>query len=301
MRIGIDFGGSKIEVIALDADGETLMRHRVATPLAGYSASLRVISGLVRHVEAQTGLTGSVGIGIPGAISKASGNVKNANSTWLNGKPFERDLSQALQRPVRIANDADCFTLSEATDGAGAGAASVFGVIIGTGCGGGIVIGGKLLSGPNAISGEWGHNPLPWPAGAETPGPPCYCGKNGCVETFLSGPGFSARHFEQYAEPLQAPQIAANAESGDPNAAASLDQYVDRMARAMAAVINILDPCVIVLGGGLSNIEAVYTRVPQLWKKYVFSDRVDTLLVRNRHGDSSGVRGAAWLWPETRI
>lgn len=298
MRIGIDFGGSKIEGIALNADGETLLRHRVATPLAGYGACLRIITGLVNQMEAQTGLTATVGIGIPGAISNATGTVKNANSTWLNGKPFERDLSQALQRPVRIANDADCFTLSEATDGAGMGAESVFGVIIGTGCGGGIVISGKLLCGPNAIAGEWGHNPLPWPGAAETPGPPCYCGKHGCIETFLSGPGFSARHFERYAELLQAPEIAANAEAGDANAAFSLDQYADRMARALATVINILDPGVIVLGGGLSNIEALYPRVPELWKKYVFSDRVDTQLVRNQHGDSSGVRGAAWLWPE---
>ncbi len=298
MRIGVDLGGSKIELIALGANGAALARQRAPTPMSGYEACIDAISGLIRQVETQTGRNGSVGIGIPGAVSRATGLIKNANSTWLNGKPFEHDIAQALARPVRIANDADCFALSEATDGAAMGAHCVFGVIAGTGCGGGLVINGKLLAGPNAITGEWGHNSLPWPKGGETPGPLCYCGKRGCIETFLSGPGFSARHFEQHGEKLSPQEIAANARSGDRRALASLDLYTDRMARAIASIINIIDPDVIVLGGGLSNMEALYHMVPQRWNDYVFSDRVDTRLVRNQHGDSSGVRGAAWLWPE---
>lgn len=299
MRIGIDLGGTKIEAIALAKDGSTLIRQRIATPSTGYEGMLAALVDMVGRIEAQTGVTGSIGIGIPGAVSKLTGFVKNANSVWLNGKPFERDLSRALQRPVRIANDADCFALSEATDGAGAGALSVFGVILGTGCGGGIVIDGKLLAGPNSIAGEWGHNSLPWPSQSETPGPECYCGKHGCIETFLSGPGWSARHFEDCGQPMTAAEIAASANAGDAGARASLELYLDRLARATALVINILDPDIFVLGGGLSNIDALYTQLPPRWRKYVFSDRVDTRLTRNKHGDSSGVRGAAWLWPES--
>ena len=298
MRIGIDLGGTKIEAIALAKNGATLSRQRIATPSTGYDDMLAALVQLVADVEAQTGVTGSIGVGIPGAVSKLTGFVKNANSVWLNGKPFERDLSDALQRPVRIANDADCFALSEATDGAGAGMRNVFGIILGTGCGGGIVIDGKLLSGPNSIAGEWGHNPLPWPSPQETPGPGCYCGKHGCTETFLSGPGWAARHFEVSGQRMTAAEIAASASAGDAIARASLEHYLDRLARATASVINILDPDIVVLGGGLSNVDALYAQLPQRWREYVFSDRVDTRLARNKHGDSSGVRGAAWLWPE---
>lgn len=298
MRIGIDVGGTKIEAIALAKDGPTLNRQRIATPSTGYNGMLAALVHLVGNIEAQTGVTGSIGVGIPGAVSKLTGFVKNANSVWLNGKPFERDLSDALQRPVRIANDADCFALSEATDGAGAGAHSVFGIILGTGCGGGIVIDGKLLAGPNSIAGEWGHNPLPWPSLKEIPGPACYCGKQGCIETFLSGPGWAARHFEAGGQRMTAEEIVASADAGDAIARASFELYLDQLARATASVINILDPDIIVLGGGLSNVDAISTQLPQRWQKYVFTDRVDTRLAKNKHGDSSGVRGAAWLWPE---
>ena len=297
MRIGIDLGGTKIEAIAIEADGSVLRRIRVNTPAGDYQATLMTIHQLVRDLEAELGAQGSVGVATPGAISPSTGLLKNSNSTCLNGKPLDRDLADVLERPVRMANDADCFALSEAADGAARGAGTVFGVILGTGTGGGIVVQGQLLSGPNAIAGEWGHNPLPWPRDDERPGPTCYCGKQGCIETFLSGPGLALDHERQYAQELSARQIAERATREDPQCLATLARYEDRLARALASVINILDPDVIVLGGGVSNIERLYQQVPTLWSAYVFSDDVKTRLVRARHGDSSGVRGAAWLWP----
>ncbi len=299
LRLGIDLGGSKIEIIALDAAGQIRARHRAPTPRDDYAATLRAIAELVTTVEIELGQTGSVGIGMPGALSPATGLVKNANSTWLNGQPLDRDLEALLQRPLRFANDADCFALSEASDGAAAGAGVVFGVIIGTGAGGGIVVNGRLLQGPNGIAGEWGHNPLPWPEPAELPGPACYCGLHGCIETWLSGPGLARDHRLHTGAEKDAAAIAAAAENGDPMAAATLSRYEHRMARALASIINVLDPEVIVLGGGLSKLARLYERVPALWGEYVFSDRVDTRLAPPLHGDSSGVRGAAWLWPAT--
>ena len=296
-RIGIDLGGTKIEGIVLDADGGMPFRERVTTPAGNYPATLRAMADLISKLERQCGQTCNVGVGTPGALSPRDGRIRNANSTCLNGKPLDRDLSDLLGRPVRLANDANCFTLSEARDGAAKGAASVFGVIIGTGTGGGIVINGQLLDGPNAIAGEWGHNPLPWPSADEYPGPDCYCGKRGCIETFLSGPGL-ARDYPQGEPILSAEQIVLRAAGGEPAAEACLARYEDRMARGLASVINILDPGVIVLGGGLSRIQRLYRNVPQLWKSYVFSDVVHTRLVPPTHGDSSGVRGAAWLWPQ---
>jgi fructokinase len=297
MRIGIDLGGTKIEGIALGPDGAERARKRVPSPRNDYAATIAAIRDLVVALEAEAGMRGSVGIGMPGAISPASGLVKNANSTWLNGQPFQADMEAALARPVRLANDADCFTLSEATDGAGAGASSVFGVILGTGVGGGIVINGALLSGPNAIAGEWGHNSLPFILPDEMPGPDCYCGKKGCIETWLSGPGFTADYMLDTREALSPEGIIAAAEAGNRPARFALRRYADRLARALAHVINILDPHVIVLGGGMSNIDALYDEVPARWGAYVFSDTVTTRLARHQHGDTSGVRGAAWLWP----
>jgi fructokinase len=294
LRIGIDLGGTKTEAIALDPTGRILARRRVATRRGDYDATISTIRDLVTALEGEVGKTGTVGIGIPGTISPASGLVKNANSTWLIGRALDGDLAQALDRPVRIANDADCFTLSEATDGAGAGAAIVFGVILGTGVGGGIVVHGRILAGPNAVTGEWGHNPLPWPEDDERPGPPCYCGRSGCIETFLSGPGLARDHGGR----LSAAEIVGAAEAGDAAAEAALVRHERRLARALATIVNILDPHVIVLGGGLSRIDRLYRTVPALWGRHVFSDRVDTLLKPPRHGDSSGVRGAAWLWPD---
>lgn len=296
MRIGIDLGGTKIEGIALAAGGRELARRRVPTP-DGYDATIAAVRDLVATLESETGETGTVGIGMPGAISPASGLVKNANSTWLNGMPFDRDIEAALGRSVRLANDADCFALSEATDGAGAGAASVFGVILGTGVGGGFVVHGRLLAGPNAVAGEWGHNQLPWMLPDEWPGPDCYCGKAGCIESWNSGPGFEAEYERMEKTKLTTHEIVAAAQAGSRPARSALRRYSDRLARALAHVINLIDPHVIVLGGGMSNIAALYDEVPSRWGAYVFSDRVDTTLVRNRHGDSSGVRGAAWLWP----
>jgi fructokinase len=297
MRIGVDLGGSKIEGIVLDDDGRVLCRRRIATPAGNYDATLAAVAGLIRALESRTGRAETIGVGIPGALSQLTGRVKNANATWLIGRPLDRDLAETLARPVRIANDANCFAVSEAVDGAGAGADVVFGVILGTGVGGGIIVQGRIVSGANAIAGEWGHNPLPWPTADEHPGPACYCGKRGCIETFLSGPGLKQSFLAATGRELEAAEIAARAASGGADAAATLDRYADRLARALAAVINILDPDVIVLGGGLSNIEMLYAAVPRLWRKWVFSDGVATRLVRNRHGDSSGVRGAAWLWP----
>ena len=295
MRIGIDLGGSKIEAIALKASGDTAYRTRIDTPSGGYEAVIEAIVGLVAEVERETAAQSQIGVGTPGTISPASGLMKNANSTWLNGRPFDRDLAAALGRPVRISNDANCFALSEAVDGAAAGAAVVFGVILGTGVGGGIVVNGRVIEGPNSITGEWGHNPLPWAGAQELPGSPCYCGKHGCIETFLSGPGL-ARDFS-VAAGSAAQEVAALAEQGHPGAERVLQRYEDRLARALAQVINILDPEVIVMGGGVSNMRRLYRNVPRIWHRYVFSDRVATKLTPARHGDASGVRGAAWLWP----
>jgi fructokinase len=309
MRIGIDLGGSKIEGIALADDGRELARRRVATPRHDYDATIGAIAALVGDLERETGAHGSVGVGMPGALSPVSGLVKNANSTWLIGRPIDRDLAQALGRPVRCANDANCFALSEATDGAGAGAGVVFGVIVGTGTGAGIVAFGRVLTGPNAIAGEWGHNPLPWPRDDERPGPVCYCGKTGCLETYLSGPGLTRDYRDSggaaAAEPdgpeargiaAGAPEVVRRAERGEAEAEAALARYEDRMARGLAVVLNLLDPDVIVLGGGMSQVARLYENVPRLWQAWAFSDRISTPLRPPRHGDASGVRGAAWLW-----
>jgi fructokinase len=295
VKIGIDLGGTKIEVAVLGDDGGVVFRRRVPTPQGAYAATVAAIVGLVREAEAEAGARCSVGVGVPGAISPGSGLMKNANSTCLIGHPLDRDLARELGREVRLANDANCFALSEAVDGAGAGAEVVFGVILGTGVGGGVVVNRQALTGANAIAGEWGHNPLPWPADAERPGPPCYCGRLGCVEAFLSGPGL-ARDFEAASgRALTAVEIVAAAPA-DPQAQAALDRHAERLARALAVVINVLDPQVIVLGGGLSNMTHLYEQVPTLWGGWVFSDTVATRLLPNVHGDSGGVRGAAWLW-----
>ena len=297
MRIGIDMGGTKIEVIALDERGGTLLRRRVPTP-SGYEAGLDVVQGLVERAEAETGRRGTVGVGIPGAVSPATGLVKNANSTWLIGRALDVDLAERLGRPVRLMNDANCFALSEAADGAAAGAEVVFGVILGTGVGGGIVIDGRPLAGAARIAGEWGHNPLPWPRPDELPGPPCYCGKLGCIETFCSGTGIERDHLAHTGEATGARAIGAAAAAGDADARATLDRHLDRLARSMATVINVLDPDVVVLGGGVSNLPDLPERLLEALPRWVFSDEVATRVVRNVHGDSSGVRGAAWLWPE---
>ena len=283
LRIGVDLGGTKIEAIALEGRRE-VARKRVPTPRGDYPATVAAIAHLAREMG-----EGTVGVGIPGALSRLTGLVKNANSTWLNGKPLRQDLEAALGRPVRLENDANCFALSEATDGAGQGADVVFGVILGTGVGGGIVVRGRLLTGPNAIAGEWGHNALPRTAPEDLPLPACYCGRAGCIETYLSGPGLAADHRRLTGESLSPEEIVSS--EGE-----SLRRYEARLARALASVINVLDPDVIVLGGGMSNVARLYTAVPRLWPQHVFSDHVATRLVRNAHGDSSGVRGAAWLW-----
>lgn len=296
MRIGIDLGGTKIEGIALDDHGHQQERIRVATPRGDYEGTVAAVADLVARLETATAPRATVGIGIPGTISPATGVVKNANSTWLIGRPFGADLEQALHRPVRLANDANCFALSEAVDGAGAGAEVVFGVIVGTGTGGGIVVRGHVLTGANAVAGEWGHNPLPWPEADEWPGTPCYCGRSGCIETFLSGPGLAADYGRATGLTVKAEDVVARAAAGEGAAQETLVRYDLRMARALASIINVLDPDVIVLGGGLSNLAHLYEAVPRLWSAWVFSDRVDTRLVPPRHGGSSGVRGAAWLW-----
>ena len=296
MRIGIDLGGTKIEGIALGATGDELARRRVPTP-RDYDGSLDAIAALVRELETTVGATGTVGIGIPGTPVAATGLVKNANSTWLIGRPLEQDLAARLGRPVRLMNDANCFTLSEAADGAAAGADCVFGVILGTGVGGGIVIHGRVHAGPNRIGGEWGHMPLPWMTDDEHPGEPCYCGKRGCIETFLSGPGFEGDYARRAGRSLGGRDIVRAAGAGDTEAAGALARYQDRLARGLAAVINVLDPDVIVLGGGMSNIHGLADAVTARLPSWVFSDDVVTPVVRHRHGDASGVRGAAWLWP----
>jgi len=299
MRIGIDLGGTKIEAVALRDDGVELFRRRIPTPRDDYDATVSAVVSLVVDAEAETRATGTVGVGIPGCLSPATGLVKNANSVWLIGRPLLPDLVAALGRKVRIANDANCFALSEAVDGAGAGHRVVFGVIVGTGTGGGVVADRRVLTGPNGVAGEWGHNPLPWPEPEEWPGPPCYCGKTGCIECFLSGPGLRRDHEAHGGEPLDPKEIAARADQGDPVATAALERYADRMARALAGVINVLDPDAIVLGGGMSKIARLYETVPARWGRYAFSDRVETPLLAPVHGDSGGVRGAAWLWPGT--
>ena len=296
MRIGIDLGGTKIEGIAMRGSDE-VARIRVDTPRGDYPATVEAVAALVDALEQRTGSRATVGVGIPGTISSDTGLVKNANSVCLIGQPLRADLERRLRREIRIVNDANCFAVSEAADGAGSGAEVVFGVIVGTGTGAGIVVRGKVLTGPNGIAGEWGHNPLPWPRDDERPGPACYCGRHGCIETFLSGPGLQAdfeRHTGQRRDPVA---IAAGAQSGDGPALEALARYEDRMARALASIINVLDPDVIVLGGGMSNIAHLYEAVPQMWTSFVFSDTVTTRLVPARHGDASGVRGAAWLWP----
>jgi fructokinase len=297
MRIGIDLGGTKIEGIALAADSVVAPRRRLPTP-RDYMATLDAIARLVAEVEAETGHTGTIGLGIPGVVTSATGLVKNANSTWLNGRPLQADLEARLARPVRVANDANCFTLSEAIDGAGRGVETVFGVILGTGVGGGIAIRQRIQDGPNQIAGEWGHNPLPWMTDEEhAVAPECYCGKLGCIETFLSGPGLERDHALLSGTPRSSRDIVRAAEAGDPHAIQALRRYEDRLARGLAAVVNLLDPGAIVLGGGMSNLPDLPAAVSALLPRYVFSDTVLTTVVLNLHGDSSGVRGAAWLWP----
>jgi fructokinase len=298
MRIGIDLGGSKIEGIGLSADGRELARIRIPAPRGAYGATVDAVRGLVSALEEQSGHRASrVGIGIPGTVSPLTGLIKNANSTWLIGHPFDRDLEASLGRPVRVTNDANCFAVSEATDGSAAGARVAFGVILGTGVGGGITIDGRPLHGHNAIAGEWGHNPLPWPADHERPGRRCYCGLDGCIETFLSGPGLAADYQAATGRNVGPEEVVALAASGDEQGELAMARYENRLARALATVINLIDPDVIVLGGGLSKIQRFYAAVPGLWDPYVFSDHVTTELRPPLHGDASGVRGAAWLWP----
>lgn len=328
LRLGIDFGGTKTEIIALDAlNGKEIYRKRIPSPRGDYMQTMQSFKGLIDEAEAEIGVKGTIGIGMPGSISKDNGLVKNANATWMNGKPLLKDFSQMIGREVRIQNDANCFAVSEATDGAGAGADVVFGVIIGTGCGGGVVVHGKPVAGINGVGGEWGHNMLAYPrvyvpngapehpfggeieaprsgvnyftddkAWAEYPGPDCYCGKSGCNELWISGTGFKMDYLRVTGEDLSTHDVITNAQKGEAKAKAALGRYTDRLARALSVVINVLDPDVIVLGGGMSNVDSLYTDVPAIWGKYVFSDSVHTKLKPPRHGDSSGVRGAAWLW-----
>jgi fructokinase len=297
LQIGVDLGGTKIEVIALARDGRVLARERTPTPAGHSGAIIEAVRDLVLAVEQGTGLRGSVGVATPGALSTATGLMKNSNSIVLNGRPLDRDLAQALARPVRLENDANCFALSEAVDGAAAGARVVFGVILGTGVGGGLVIDRRVLSGRHHIAGEWGHNALPWPQPQELPGAACYCGRRGCLESFLCGAALARDAVGDSGAPSDAQAVARASTAGEPNARAALERYVDRLARGLAGVINIIDPDAIVLGGGLSNIEALYAGVAARLPRYVFSDAIDTPILAPRHGDSSGVRGAAWLWP----
>ena len=297
MRIGIDLGGTKIEIVVLDDAGDIIFCQRADTPKNNYAAILNLIQTLIEDAEKFVNGPCSIGIGTPGAISPSSGLLRNANSVCLNGKHFKEDLEHKLQREIRINNDANCFALSEASDGAAAGAAVVFAVIVGTGTGAGVVVNGQVLSGPNAIAGEWGHNPLPWPEDNERPGRKCYCGKYGCIETFLSGVALEADYFLQTGEKISANQIVKYTQQSHEIAESCLQQYEKRMAKSLAHVINILDPDVIVLGGGMSNIQRLYQNVPDLWNDFVFSEKTQTKLLAPKYGDSSGVRGAAWLWP----
>lgn len=296
MQVGIDLGGTKTEILVLDKQGQERFRKRVATPHHHYDDILKMLVELVQAAEHACGSFSHIGIGAPGAISTKTGLMKNSNTTCLNGKPLLVDLQNTLQKNIKIANDANCFTLSEAKDGAATQARVVFGVIVGTGTGGGVVVDGRVLTGPNAIAGEWGHNPLPWPMPNELPGPACYCGQHGCIETFLSGPGLVRDHDQACGEKVSAEELVTLDQQGHLAAKTTWQRYEQRMARALASVINILDPDVIVLGGGLSNVERLYKQVPKLWGNFIFSDHVATRLVKNKHGDSSGVRGAAWLW-----
>jgi fructokinase len=299
MRIGIDLGGTKIEALAIDKQGRELARHRVDTPREDYDATIMAMVGLVRRLETETGSTGTVGAGIPGSISKITGLVKNSNSTWLNGRPLDRDLAAALGRDVRIANDANCFAVSEATDGAAAGKHVVFGVILGTGCGGGVAIGARVHEGPNGVAGEWGHNPLPWPKPEEYPGPACYCGKRGCMEMWVSGTGIALDYNNATGRARTTREIVSDFEAGDREAVAAMERFEDRLARGLAQVINILDPDVIVIGGGVSRVQHIYRELPKKLMAYVFGGEVSTPVLPARYGDSSGVRGAAWLWPQS--
>lgn len=296
IRIGIDLGGTKIEIIAIDDRGDILVRERQNTPCTNYRNIVQATADLVNKVEGLLGEKGTVGVAIPGAISLTTGRIKNSNTTCMIGQTFDKDLGELLNRVVRVNNDANCFTLSEVIDGAAEGAEIVFGVILGTGVGGGISIDGKIINGINSITGEWGHNPLPWPKENELPGPDCYCDKQGCIETFLSGPGLMNDHKVAMDEKLEPPEIVQQARGGNESSISTMLRYYDRLARALASVINIIDPDVIVLGGGLSNIEELYEKIPELWAQYVFSDRVETKFVPAKYGDSSGVRGASWLW-----
>jgi fructokinase len=299
LRIGVDMGGTKIEVLAMNRSGTELARERVATPRFDYAGTVATIAGEVRRIEEKLGARGTVGVAIPGTVSSRTGLVKNANSTWINGMPFDRDLAAALGREVRLANDANCLAVSEATDGAGAGRHVVFAVILGTGCGGGIAVDGRVHSGMNGVAGEWGHNSLPWPRAEEFPGPACYCGRNGCIETWISGPALEADYKRTVgsALALDGPKIVAAAMTGETAAVACLERFEDRLARSLAHVVNMLDPDVIVLGGGLSRIERLYEKTPTLLREYTFGKECDTPVLPAKHGDSSGVRGAAWLWP----
>lgn len=296
IRLGIDLGGTKIEIAALDEGGQFRLRERIPTPRGDYAGTIRAVKGLVEQARTKLDAAAEIGIAIPGALSPATGLVKNANSTWLNGKHFDKDLSDALLSPVRLSNDANCFALSEAIDGAAAGASLVFGIIAGTGIGGGIVFNQNVRIGPHAIAGEWGHNPLPWPDARESPGPLCYCGKRGCIETWLSGPALTATYARLTQETLTPDVIASKAQAGEPSARLVMDQWLDRFARAIASLINILDPDIFVIGGGLSNLTAIYDELPARLGPYVFSDTVQSPIRKAKHGDSSGVRGAAWLW-----
>ena len=300
MRIGIDLGGTKIEAIALADNGDILIRQRVPTPAGDYGGTLNAISALVESLECQLSQVGTVGVASPGAISHKTGLMKNSNSTVLNGRPLAEDLARVLRRPVRLENDANCFALSEASDGAAQNDRVVFGVILGTGVGAGVVVDKNLIAGCNHIAGEWGHNPLPWPHPEEWPGPSCYCGKTGCIETFLSGGGLSREYLKVTGRAMAAIDVALAAADGEASALECLSRYQERLARSLAGLINVLDPDAIVLGGGLSNIAGLYLGLREKIKEYVFSDSLDTMLYRAAHGDSSGVRGAAWLWPANR-
>jgi fructokinase len=300
MRIGIDLGGTKIEALAIDDRGAELARHRVDTPRDDYEATIKAMVALVHRMEAETGKTGTVGAGIPGTISRVTGRVKNANSTWLNGQPFHKDLTAALGREVRVANDANCLAVSEATDGAAAGVRFVYGVILGTGCGGGVALEGCVHDGPNGVAGEWGHNPLPWPKPEESPGPACYCGKRGCMEMWVSGTGIARDYKNVTGTAKTTREIVADFAAGDRVASETIERFEDRLARGLSNVINILDPDVIVIGGGVSRVEHIYGALPKLLPRYVFGGEASTPIVQAKYGDSSGVRGAAWLWPNRR-
>jgi fructokinase len=298
MRIGIDLGGTKIEALAIDRTGKELVRHRIDTPRDDYRGTIQAMVGLVQRIEQETGETGTVGAGIPGSVSGRTGLVKNANSLWLNGMPLEKDFAAVLGREVRIANDANCLAVSEATDGAAAGQGLVFAVILGTGCGGGLAVNGHVHRGRNGVGGEWGHMPLPWARPEETPGPPCYCGRRGCMEMWVSGTGVALDYLTVTGKKLTTRNIVSEAQSGERDALAALERFEDRLARGLAVLINVLDPEILVFGGGLSRFEGFYPQVAAKLPQYVFGGEVDTPLVPAKFGDSSGVRGAAWLWPQ---